>query len=327
MKNEPCPQEVFCFSTGCYGGPVSRTIRIAVIGDVHLQWDADDVRHFNASAYDLILFVGDLATYAHKGALAVARSIAELRRPTLVMLGNHDGIHVGQLVAEVARKAQVSDLLGGRQARRCDELERALGPAVLCGYSRHAVPGAAADDLAIIAARPHSMGGSYIAYRRFLGERFGVRSIEDSARRLCALVDAAEQQQLIFFAHNGPSGLGAARSDIWGCDFRKAEGDWGDDDLRQAIAYARTSGKQVLAVVAGHMHHHVKASGGAQRCWRLERDGVVYVNAARVPRIFSRNGARVHHHVALSIHHTGEPDGDRDAVVADEVLIPVSGPA
>jgi uncharacterized protein (TIGR04168 family) len=304
---------------------MSTTIRIAVIGDVHLQWDAADVRHFNASAYDVMLFVGDLATYAHRGALAVARSIAELRRPTLVVLGNHDGIHVGQLVAEVSRNAQMSDLLGGGQARRYDELARALGPATLCGYSLHAVPGLPAD-LAIIAARPHSMGGSYIAYRRFLEERFGVRSIEDSARRLCALVDAAEQQRLIFLAHNGPSGLGAARSDIWGCDFRKAEGDWGDDDLRQAIAYARTRGKRVLAVVAGHMHHHVKASGGAQRCWRLERDGVVYVNAARVPRIFSRDGARMHHHIALSIHHATVPDGDRDDVVADEILIPVAAP-
>jgi hypothetical protein len=60
------------------------------------------------------------------------------------------------------------------------------------------------------------MGGSYIAYRRHLERRFGIASIEESARRLCALVDAAGRRRLIFFAHNGPAGLGSGRSDIWG---------------------------------------------------------------------------------------------------------------
>ena len=74
------------FEPACYGARVARGLRIAVIGDVHLLWDAADVRYFNESSYDLILFVGDLAAYSHRGALAVARSIAQLRRPALVLL-------------------------------------------------------------------------------------------------------------------------------------------------------------------------------------------------------------------------------------------------
>ncbi len=297
------------FEPACYGARVGRALRIAVIGDVHLLWDAADVRYFNASAYDLILFVGDLAAYSHTGALAVAMSIAQLRRPTLVLLGNHDGVHVGQLIAEMRRSDQMSFMLGAGQARRCDELSTALGAATIGGYTLHQAP-SGGDDLAIVAGRPHSMGGSYIAYRRHLERRFGVASIDESARRLCGLVDAAGQQRLIFFAHNGPTGLGSARSDIWGCDFRKAEGDWGDEDLRVAITHARSAGKRVLAVVAGHMHHAVR--GGGRRRWQLERDGTVYVNAARVPRIFDRDGRRYRHHVALEVR--------GDEVVVSEVL-------
>jgi len=277
---------------------VAGTIDIAVVGDVHLQWDAEDVAYFRSAAHDLILFVGDLAGYTHAGGLRVARSIAALGRRALVMPGNHDGIHVGQLVAEVMRSRRLGRLLGDGQERRCEELAAALGEATLCGYSVHdlATPRGA---LRVIAGRPHSMGGSYVAYERYLARRFGIRSIDDSARRLQALVDESPHQRLVFFAHSGPAGLGSGRADIWGCDFRPEEGDWGDEDLRRAIAHARTAGRQVLAVVAGHMHHAVK--GGGQRPWRTVQDGILYVNAARVPRVFRRGSEIVRHHVAVSV--------------------------
>ena len=47
----------------------------------------------------------------------------------------------------------------------------------------------------------------------------------------------------------------------------------------------------MLAVVAGHMHHRLK--GGGERRWLVERAGVLYVNAARVPRI-DGDGRRYH---------------------------------
>ena len=39
------------------------TVKLAVIGDVHLHFNQFDVDYFNTSNYDLILFVGDLTNY------------------------------------------------------------------------------------------------------------------------------------------------------------------------------------------------------------------------------------------------------------------------
>ena len=96
----------------------------------------------------------------------------------------------------------------------------------------------------------------------------------------------AEDGDLLVLSHNGPAGLGDRADSIWGCDFREEEGDWGDPDLTQAIDHARAQGKRVLAVIGGHMHLRTKQ--GVERPWRTERDGTLYLNAARVPRIFSR---------------------------------------
>jgi uncharacterized protein (TIGR04168 family) len=143
------------------------------------------------------------------------------------------------------------------------------------------------------------MGGSRVAYRRYLRSRFDVGSVDESARRLKGMIDRCEADTLLFFSHNGPTGLGNRRSDIWGCDFRAQGGDFGDQDLRDAIDYAKASGKHVLAVVGGHMHHAVK--GGGRRPWLVERDGTVYLNAARVPRIFQKEGQTFHHHICLEV--------------------------
>jgi len=285
-------------------------LRIAVVGDVHLLWSQHDVDYFNASDYDLVLFVGDLAAYAHRRALDTARSIGRVRVPALVIPGNHDGVTAAQLVAEIVGNAVLCDLFSGGQERRCRQLAAALAPLPLCGYSLHEVAARGAS-VTIVAARPHSMGGPRLAFRRHLAARFGVRSLEESAERLCRLVDRACGERLLFFAHNGPSGLGAAREDIWGCDFRAAAGDFGDPDLAVAIEYARAIGKRVVAVVAGHMHHRLK--GGGKRAWLERRGDILYVNAARVPRILRRADPIRHHHVRLEVR------GDR--AEAREVLV------
>ncbi len=287
-----------------------RPARIAVIGDVHQQWDAGDVAYFNRSDYDLVLFVGDLAGYTHRGGLRTARAIARLNRPALVLPGNHDAVHPLQLLAEVMRFDRLAAVLGAGQDRRCRALAAALGPVPLCGFSLHELP-TADGALSIIAARPHTMGGSYVAFRRHLRRSCGVASVADAAERLRALVDESPHGRLVFLAHCGPTGFGARRDDIWGCDFHAEEGDWGDRDLTDAVAYAVAQRKRVLAVVAGHMHHEVK--GGGRRRWWQRRDGITYVNAARVPRIFADNGDHVRHHVALEI--------SGDEVAATEMLV------
>lgn len=284
-------------------------MRLGVIGDIHLCFDEVDVRQLDEEGYDALLFVGDLAAYSVKGGLEIARRIASLSTPTYVMPGNHDAAHVGQMAAEVLEVDALIPLLNLGQEDREAELADALRPAILTGYSRHTleVDGRVVE---IVAGRPHSAGGPRLAFRPHLDARFGVEDLEDSVRTLTALVDESEADELIFFAHNGPHGLGGKRDDIWGCDFRKEEGDFGDLDLERAIEHARRRGKRVRAVVAGHMHHALR--GGGHRRWQLERDGTLYLNAARVPRIFERAGRTLRHHVELRV--------DADRVHAREVL-------
>ena len=284
-------------------------VRLAVIGDVHLHWGDVDRSYFDDSDYEALLFVGDLGNYRHEQTLRLARQIASLKKPSYVVPGNHDAMLMPQLLAELARSPFAARLVGGGQPRLLRELRAALSPAQLCGYSVHELPEAA---LSIVAARPHSMGGSYLAFAPLLRERFGVRTMAESAHLLRQLVDRAQHERVIFLAHNGPSGLGADAGAIWGCDFKDGAGDFGDDDLRQAVDHARRQGRQVLAVVAGHMHHRLR--GGGVRRWRERCNDILYLNAARVPRIFRQRRRRLHHHLRLTV-----AGGDASA---EAVLVP-----
>jgi uncharacterized protein (TIGR04168 family) len=272
---------------------------IGVIGDVHLFWDQDDVAFFNRGGYDLLLFVGDLAGYTQLRGRRVARSLRELRVPALCIPGNHDGLHALQLGAEIAPRARrLRHLFSRGQERRCRSLARQLGDVRLVAYSRHRVD-LAEVALNVVVGRPHSIGGRRLACLRYLAERYGIDSMEASIERLKALIDACDDAPLLFLAHNGPSGLGDRADSIWGCDFRRKEEDWGDRDLEEAVRYAVDSGRKVLATVAGHMHRKTKA--GKHRPGRVEKDGVLYVNAAEVPRHREINGAKRRHHVKLTI--------------------------
>ena len=100
--------------------------------------------------------------------------------------------------------------------------------------------------------------------------------MDASTARLKSLVDECDYAPILFLAHNGPSGLGDRANSIWGCDFRRKEEDWGDRDLEEAVRYANTNGRKVLATVAGHMHRKTKS--GKRRPGQVEKDGVLYVN-------------------------------------------------
>lgn len=283
--------------------------RIAVIGDVHLGWGEADLRHFDGSSYDLVLFVGDLAAYRQRGGLAVARSISRLKRPALVVPGNHDGTTLLQLGAEVAPPlGALRARLGAGQERRCDALRRALGSVPLAGYSRHEV-----GPVQLVVGRPHSCGGPRLGFPRHAREVHGVRTFEDSVQKICAQVDLCDERALVFVAHNGPTGLGETRASICGRDFHADEGDWGDRDLEEAVSYAISRGHEVVAVLFGHMHHRLR--GGGHRTWQLHRDGVLYVNAARVPRVFEQDGRRVRHHVCVEVGAAGATA--KEVLVAD----------
>jgi uncharacterized protein (TIGR04168 family) len=273
--------------------------KIAVIGDVHLFWDETDTATFNESDYDLVLFVGDLAGYVQYKGLRLARSLRELRVPAMCIPGNHDGLHAFQLGAEVAPRAhRLRRVFTQGQSRRCKNLEEALGPVELLSYERRRleVNGVA---LNLIAARPHSIGGKRLACIRYLQKDFDIGSMDDSSARLKSLVDVCDEAPILFLAHNGPSGLGDRANSIWGCDFRKKEEDWGDRDLEVAVRYAQESGRHVLGAVAGHMHRRTKK--GKHRPLSVEKDGMLFVNAAEVPRHREHEGRFKRHHVKLEV--------------------------
>jgi uncharacterized protein (TIGR04168 family) len=282
---------------------VMQAAKIAVIGDVHLFWDDTDTDFFNESSYDLVLFVGDLAGYVQFRGIQLARTLRRLQVPAMCIPGNHDALHAFQLGAEVTPRAhRLRHVFTQGQTRRRKNLEDALGPVALLSYERRRmdVNGLA---LNLIAARPHSIGGKRLACIRYLDEAFGVGSMDASAERLKSLVDVCDDAPILFLAHNGPSGLGARANSIWGCDFRKKEEDWGDRDLEDAVRYARASGHRVLGAVAGHMHRRTKK--GKARPLKVERDGMVFVNAAEVPRHREAEGRLKRHHVKLEITENG----------------------
>jgi hypothetical protein len=65
------------------------------------------------------------------------------------------------------------------------------------------------------------------------------------------------------------------------------------------VRYANSNGRKVLATVAGHMHRKTKS--GRRRPAQMQKDGVLYVNAAEVPRHRKVNGAKRRHHVKLTV--------------------------
>lgn len=265
---------------------------IALIGDVHSAWTAHDTAFFNASAYPLLLVAGDLGGSEARDGLTIARSMAGLSRRTLVMPGNNDVREYAKIAAELTYRHARQELLEGTAAE---------GPRV-CGYSAHELR--LGDlELTIIAGRPFAMGGCELSFPDELERSFGVRTIEESAEQLRALVDDTKTERIVFFAHNGPAGLGGEAEALWGRDFDPAAGDWGDADLRAAIEHAIETGREVPAVVAGHMHWRLRSGG--QRRWQLRRAETLYVNTARVPRVFLREGVRMHQHVALHVDETG----------------------
>jgi len=266
-------------------------MRFGVIGDIHGFWDERDTAFFNQAGYDMLLFVGDFARMTN--AEPVAHQLSALTTPAWAIPGNHDGVTMAQLLAELKGRPLMRRLGAIGMTRRVRRMQQAMAPVRLGGYTQATL----ADDLGLVIGRPHAMGGDRFYYRHYLKTRFGVTDFASSAARLERLVDASPRD-LILVAHNGPAGLGRTPDSPFGCDFAPEHGDFGDPDLRSAIDYARSSGHRVRAVLAGHMHHKSKHTGEwRQTC--VDDGQTLYINAARVPRI-EADGTR-RHHVALEV--------------------------
>jgi uncharacterized protein (TIGR04168 family) len=266
-------------------------VTLAVVGDVHRCWGQQDDEVFARSDVAGVLFVGDLPDGLHRGLHETARAIARVPRPAVLIPGNHDGPGLASVWREATPLGGRSGWLSGSDlGAPVEALTASLGTVALGGYSHHVVGG-----VSVIAARPHAMDGRRLTFaRRLLA--YGVRSMADSARLLCRLVDEVAAGPLVFLAHNGPRGVGSGRAAPW----HLGPLDLGDPDLQAAVAHAVSTGRGPVAVVAGHFHR------GRTRQGIVAQGGVLYVNAAEVPRV--RAGRR--HHVRLSWDGVGWSAGD-----------------
>jgi uncharacterized protein (TIGR04168 family) len=286
---------------------VAPTASIALIGDLHGHWSDADVAYFNASNYDLLLFTGDLGSGTRKNGLDIARSVARLNKRALVVAGNNDAPHRQEIAAEFRLQGGLTELM--RVDPEHPLGDRPEGNVVLCGYSVHEVM-LGQSTASVLIGRPYAMGGNELSFPEALNEHYGVKSIDESKARLCALVEQAPTRDLLFLAHNGAAGLGEQHTSIWGCDFREEAGDWGDEDLRCAVEHAKRIGKRILAVVAGHMHR----SAHLPRPATVQHGGVLFVNPALVPRVLEQDEEVVRHHMALDL--------TADWVTARDVFVP-----
>ncbi|GBF37893.1 metallophosphoesterase [Leptospira johnsonii] len=273
--------------------------RIAVVGDIHGFWTWVDTEYFSKSNYDSVIFTGDLGNNLPRNANKIAQSISKIRKPKYIILGNHDTTSIPQLLMEITNASPNMGYLSHTfHLLRYKKLLKDLGDTRICGYNL-------SDDgkgISLLGARPLSMGARF-NFQIFIKSVFGISSYEESENKLLELVQGLDfqKQDLIILAHNGPFGLGARAHDIWGCDFKSEEGDFGDKDLGNFIRKLSSQGKTPKVVIAGHMHHSSRKLRVETRIWKKKEEGILYLNPARVPRIFSdKEGNIWHHHVELT---------------------------
>ncbi|MBW4593570.1 MAG: TIGR04168 family protein [Brasilonema angustatum HA4187-MV1] len=250
----------------------SKNLKIAVVGDVHDQWEEEDGIALKHLGIDLVLFVGDFGNES----VEVVRAIACLDIPKAAVMGNHDAWYTA---TEWGRKKCPYDRTKEDWVQQQLDL---LGESQI-GYGKLDFPDL---NLTVVGGRPFSWGGSEWKYSDFYQQWYGVTSFEESTTRIVSAVKSAAYQTIIFIGHNGPTGLGDRPEDPCGKDWHPIGGDFGDPDLAEAISQTITTGKIIPLVTFGHMHHSLRHTKKEPRK-RIFRspEGIVYLNAASVPRI------------------------------------------
>ncbi|KAK4853082.1 hypothetical protein QYF36_003510 [Acer negundo] len=227
----------------------SAAVRIAVVGDVHDDWDLqEDTKALQLLQPDLVLFTGDFGNEN----VELVRSVADLEFPKAVILGNHDSWKTQQF-----------------SGKRKDSVQLQLE--------------------CVVGGRPFSCGGEQIFRKRLLSARYGVQDMDGSAKRIYKAATGTPKDHLvIFLAHNGPTGLGSELNDICGKDWVFGGGDHGDPDLAQAISLLKETSKfPSPLVVFGHMHKELAHGNGLRRMIVVDADNTIYLNGAIVPRVKS----------------------------------------
>lgn len=249
---------------------------IAAIGDVHDRWEEQDNLALEYLGVDLALFVGDFGNEA----VEIVRTVANLKLPKAVILGNHDAWYTA---SPWGQKNAPYDLAKEDRVRQQLDI---LGSAHI-GYGKLDFPD---YDLSVVGGRPFSWGGSEWKNNDFYSERYKVNSFAESTTKIFSAVENTPYDNLILMGHNGPWGLGDRPEDICGRDWGDLGGDHGDPDLAEAIEKTLNYGKSIPLVIFGHMHHSLRHRRDRLRTIvntkiHRKQEITVYFNAASVPRI------------------------------------------
>jgi uncharacterized protein (TIGR04168 family) len=258
----------------------SNFVKIAVIGDVHDQWEVEDGIALKHLGVDLALFVGDFGNES----VEVVKAIASLDIPKAAVMGNHDAWYSA---TEWGRKKCPYDRTKEDWVQEQLDL---LGVSHV-GYGKLDFP---AWNLTVVGGRPFTWGGPEWRFAQMCQERYGVSSLEESADKIVKVVKSVTYDNIIFLGHNGPSGLGDRAEDPCGKDWHPIGGDFGDPDFAEAISQSLNLKKNVSLVTFGHMHRTLRHTKKLQRKAVFRSpEGTIYLNAATVPRIIQENGIKL----------------------------------
>ena len=253
-----------------------KQIVIAVVGDIHDQWDEQDELALQHLGVDLVLFVGDFGNES----VEVVGKIAAVEIPKAAVMGNHDAWYSASSWGR--QKAPYDRTKEDRVQQQLDLLGKAH-----VGFSKQDF---SALGLSVVGSRPFSWGGSTWRNKEFYRDRYNINSFEESIDCIVTSAKEADSDTIIIIAHNGPYGLGDKPESICGRDWKTEGGDYGDPDLQSAIAKIRGLGKSIPLVTFGHMHHALKYPVGKRRTIVEVKEDIVYLNAACVPRVVNKGG-------------------------------------
>ncbi len=265
-----------------------QVVKIAVVGDIHDQWEAEDAIALQALGVDLVLFVGDFGNES----VDVVRTIASIDLPKAAIMGNHDAWYTA---SDWGRKRCPYDSEKEDWVQQQLDL---LGEAHV-GYGKLDFP---EFKLSVVGSRPFSWGGETWKNKEFLNERYGINNFEESIECIVAAAKGAAYETIIFMGHNGPTGLGDEPEAPCGKDWQPLGGDYGDPDFAEAIAQTQASGKKVPLVTFGHMHHSLRhTKEQLRRAIATSPEGTVYLNSASVPRIIQTESDRLRNFSLVSL--------------------------
>lgn len=261
------------------------TFKIAVIGDLHEQWEPLDNLLLQGLGVDLALFVGDFGNES----VPMVQRLSQLALPKAFIFGNHDAWYSA---SEWGRGRCPYDR---SQEDRLQQQIELLGELEV-GYRRLDFP---ALGLSVVGSRPFSWGGREWKNAEFYRDRYGITNFQESCDRIVAAGMASPQETLVLLGHNGPLGLGSEPEAPCGKDWVGKEGgriggDYGDPDFAEAIAQLQIQGKRIPLVCFGHMHHGLRHRRDRLRTCVVRRGDTLYLNAARLPRMLEQSEGRIH---------------------------------